>query len=93
MACGKPVVSSDLPTGVRVVNRHGMTGLLVPPGNPDRLAESLNRLLGDHELRTSLGRTAQERVEREFTAERMVVRTIEVYDQVVSRSDRTLIPA
>ena len=45
MACGKPVVSSNLPTGVRVVNRHGMTDLLVPPGDPDALAEALNRLL------------------------------------------------
>ena len=40
-----------------------------------------------------LGRAARERVEREFTAERMVAHTIEVYDQVVSRSDCTLIPA
>ena len=94
MACGKPVVSSDLPTGVRVVNRHGVTGLLVPPGDPDALAVALNRLLGDHELRTSLGRAARERVERDFTAERMVAQTLAVYDQVASRSDRhTLISA
>jgi glycosyltransferase involved in cell wall biosynthesis len=70
-----------------------MTGLLVPPGDPDALAAALNRLLGDYELQRSLGRAARERVEREFTAEQMIARTIEVYDQVVSRSDRPLIPA
>jgi len=60
----------------------------MPPADPDALAAALNRLLGDHELQTSLGRAARERVEREFKAERMVARTLAVYDQVVSRSDR-----
>lgn len=94
MACGKAVVSTDLPTGVRAVNRHEMTGLLVPPGDPDAVAGALNRLLGDHDLRASLGRAAREHVERDFTAERMVASTLALYDQVASRSDRhTLISA
>jgi glycosyltransferase involved in cell wall biosynthesis len=76
------------------VNRHEMTRLLVPPGDPDALAVTLNRILRDHELRGSLGRAARERVEREFTAEQMIARTVALYDQVVSRSDRhTLISA
>jgi rhamnosyl/mannosyltransferase len=85
MACGKPVVSSDLPTGVRVVNQHGRTGLLVPPGDPDALAEALNRLLGDVALRAELGQAAREQVEREFSREAMIERTLAVYDEVLSR--------
>jgi rhamnosyl/mannosyltransferase len=85
MACGKPVVSSDLPTGVRVVNQHGRTGLLVPPGDPDALADALNRLLGNEALRIELGRAARERVEREFSREAMIERTLAVYDEVLAR--------
>jgi glycosyltransferase involved in cell wall biosynthesis len=83
MACGKPVVSSDLPTGVRLVNRHGETGLLVPPGNPEALAAAITRLLSDSTLRARLGQRARERVIREFSVDRMVNQTIEVYSQLV----------
>jgi rhamnosyl/mannosyltransferase len=83
MACGKPVVSSDLPTGVPFVNRDGETGLLVPPGNPEALAAAISRLLTDSTLRVRLGQRARERVIREFSVERMVSQTIEVYSQLV----------
>jgi glycosyltransferase involved in cell wall biosynthesis len=89
MACGKPVVGSDLPTGVREVNRHGVTGLLVPPRDPAVLAQALNTLLDDDTLRTSLGRAARHRVEREFTAERMVRDTLSIYDDVLARERET----
>jgi glycosyltransferase involved in cell wall biosynthesis len=90
MACGKPVVGSDLPTGVRAVNHHGVTGLLVPPRDPDALAQALNTLLDDDALRASLGRAARQRVEREFTAERMVSDTLSIYDDVLAREREKL---
>ena len=83
MACSKPVVSTDLPTGVRSVNRHGITGFVVPPGEPDALAEALNRLLSDNRLRAELGDAARRRVESEFGADRMVSKTLEVYREVL----------
>jgi rhamnosyl/mannosyltransferase len=85
MACGKPVVSSDLPTGMRFVNQHGVTGLRVQPGDAEALAEALQRLLDDAELRARFGCAAQARVTQEFTAERMVARTLEVYREVIAR--------
>jgi rhamnosyl/mannosyltransferase len=88
MACGKPVVSSDLPTGVRLVNQQELTGLLVAPGNPDALASALGRLLDDEALRTRLGQAARVRVEREFNAQAMVERTLAVYDEVLARTGR-----
>jgi glycosyltransferase involved in cell wall biosynthesis len=84
MACGKPVVSSDLPTGVRLVNQVGVTGMLVPPGNPAALAGALNTLLEDEALRTSLGKAARLRVEQEFTAGRMIARTLDVYGEALA---------
>ena len=84
MACGKPVVSSDLPTGVRLVNQDGVTGRLIRPGDPDALAGVLNQLLEDDALRAGLGKAARLRVEQEFTAERMITRTLDLYDEVLA---------
>ena len=84
MACGKPVVSSDLPTGVRFVNQDGVTGRLIPPGDPDALAGALNQLLEDDALRAGLGKAARLRVEQEFTAERMITRTLDLYEEALA---------
>ena len=85
MACGKPVVSTDLPcSGVPWVNRHEETGLVVPPGDVAALRAALGRLLDDPELRSTLGRRGQQRAMTEFTSECMVHRTIDLYRQIVS---------
>ncbi len=84
-AAGTPVVSTDLPTGVPFANPDGVTGLTVPPGDPDRLAAALRRLLGDDELRARLGRQAEERARREFTVPRVVAGMIDVYREAIER--------
>src|SRR5712692_9087892 len=83
MACGRPVIASDLPTGVRFVNKNQMTGLLVPPGDSDALAAALQRMLGDERLRATLGNAAKKRAELEFSADRMVRRVQQVYEEVL----------
>jgi rhamnosyl/mannosyltransferase len=85
MACGKPVVSTNLPSGVRFVNRHETTGLLVPPAEPDALAGALNRLLDDPSLRARLGQAGRERVASEFHVDRMVERTLTVYGEALQQ--------
>lgn len=66
MSFGKPVVTSDLKTGVTYANVDGETGLTFPAGNSAKLSEALNRLLSDDRLRERMGRYAGERVRREF---------------------------
>jgi rhamnosyl/mannosyltransferase len=83
MACSKPIVSTDLPTGVRSVNRHGVTGLVVPPREPDALAGALNLLLSNPCLCGEFGNAARRQVEQEFDAARMVSQTLEVYREVL----------
>ena len=68
MSFGKPVVTSDLPTGVTYVNDDGKTGFTFPVRDSIRLAEVMNRLLSDEPLRNRLGKNARERVEREFAS-------------------------
>ena len=67
MALGKPVVSSDLPSGVTYVNVHGETGLTFHVGDDDGLAEACNRLLSDTELRGRLGENARRRTFEKFS--------------------------
>lgn len=79
---GTPVVCTDLPTGVPWVNQDGETGLVVPPGDSAALAAAVSRLLGDDALRARMGARAHARVLTDFTVDRMVERTLAVYDEV-----------
>ena len=71
MLCGRPVVSTDLPTGVPWVNRDGESGLVVPPGDAEALTAALRRLCQDPVLRARLGQGALTRAREYFGAERM----------------------
>ncbi len=84
MACGKPVVSTDLASGVPWVNQHGETGLVVPPGDVDALRAALASLIESESLRSEMGARARQRVDNEFTKERMADLTINLYRQVAS---------
>jgi len=84
MACGKPVISTQLETGVQYVNQNGVTGLVVPPGDSEALAGAINRLLEDEKLRTRMGIEGRRRVEREFTKERMAWGTLKLYEEVLA---------
>jgi rhamnosyl/mannosyltransferase len=84
MACSKPVVSTDLPTGVRSVNRHGITGFVVPPGESAALANALNELGSNPSLCSEFGRAGRRRVEQEFSADKMVSNVLEVYHEVLA---------
>ncbi|NUP95433.1 MAG: glycosyltransferase family 4 protein [Planctomycetaceae bacterium] len=53
MACGLPLVASDLPS-LRELLHHGVDAWLVAPDDPEKLAEGLRRLLDDRELRQRL---------------------------------------
>jgi glycosyltransferase involved in cell wall biosynthesis len=79
MACRKPVVSTRLPSGVPWVNRHGESGLTVPPGDADALRRTLAELAGNAVLRARLGQGGRHRVEQEFTLEIMRRRAEAVY--------------
>lgn len=84
MACGKPVICTELGTGTSYVNIHGLTGLVVPPRDPAALAGAIERLLSDRGLREEMGQRAKERVEKEFSHERMINSTLALYEEVFS---------
>jgi colanic acid/amylovoran biosynthesis glycosyltransferase len=69
MAAGLPVVASRL-SGIPELVTDGVSGLLVPPGDDDALADALERLAGDAALRARLGAAGRETVVREFDVDR-----------------------
>ena len=62
MASGLAVVVSDIPALLEVVD-DGRTGLAFPAGDPESLAECVERLITQPQLRAELGRAARQRVE------------------------------
>jgi len=83
MACRKPVVSTDLKTGVPWVNQNGKSGIVVPPRDPGSLAKAINTLLDNHALRQKYGDYGRERVEREFTKELVAEKVITLYREIL----------
>ena len=84
MAAGKPVVSTDLGTGVGWVNRNGETGYVVPPRDVRALHDALRRLLSDPVLQKTMGAAAAKRISAAFTLERMIDDTLALYRDVIA---------
>jgi glycosyltransferase involved in cell wall biosynthesis len=84
MACGKPVISTDLPTGVPFINQHGKTGLIVPPMDSQALADAIALQLGNPSLAAQYGEAGRRRVREEFTKERMLQRVLALYREVAA---------
>jgi len=82
MACAKPVVSTDVPSGVSWVNQHERTGLVVKAGDVDALRAALERLMRDDTLRLRYGTTGRCRVEQEFTLVRLRERLAALYREL-----------
>ncbi len=78
MVYGKPVINTNLPSGVPHVSIDGETGLTVPPSDVKALAKAINRLAEDKELREELGRNAAERVREKFS-EKKIIRSLYGY--------------
>jgi colanic acid/amylovoran biosynthesis glycosyltransferase len=87
MALGTPCVSTDV-TGIPEVLRDGETGLMVPQRDPAALADAIERLLADPELRVGLAGRARRLVEAEFDVHRnaaLLRETFEAARAVVAR--------
>ncbi|TPI60402.1 glycosyltransferase [Mesorhizobium sp. B3-1-3] len=83
--CGKPMISCEIGTGTSYVNKAGVTGLIVPPSDPARLAEAIDRLLDSPEEAEKWGRAARERFSNLFTADKMGRAYAELYLRLINR--------
>jgi rhamnosyl/mannosyltransferase len=81
MASGKPVISTDVPSGVSWVNQHMRTGLVVRAGDAEALRRAIVRLTEDRSLSERLGSAGRARVAQEFTVERLRERLRILYEE------------
>ena len=83
MAAGLLPVASRVDALEEVVV-DGVTGSLVPAGDPDALADAVSSLLADPVRAEELGRAGRRRLEEEYSVARMVERTAAVYAELLS---------
>jgi D-inositol-3-phosphate glycosyltransferase len=85
MACGLAVVASRV-GGLQDTVLDGVTGLLVPAREPDRLARALRGLLHDPARRQSMGRAGLDRVRARYGWDRVAEDTEAVYQRVLAQA-------
>ena len=76
-ACGRPVVTTDVP-GCRDAVLAGETGLLVSPRDPQTLAIAIRRLIEDSAMRRRMGRQGRLLAESRFSTDRVVAATRDI---------------
>jgi len=91
-ACGRAIVTTDVP-GCREVVRHNDNGLLVPPRDSDALAAALANLITNPHLRSTMGAQGRHIAVREFSEETAFPQFMAVYRDVLgSRRSETFQP-
>ena len=79
MASGAPVVATRV-AGVPELVEDGVHGLLVPPGDPQTLAEALEHLIADHDLRQRMGSAGRAKIAVEFDVDREAARLAALFE-------------
>ncbi|MBL0804376.1 glycosyltransferase, partial [Streptomyces albidoflavus] len=88
MRCGVPVVAVDCPHGPREIITDGVDGLLVRSAAPDALADALLSLVGDEDLRRSMGRAALANATR-YSPAAVAERCSDLFTSLVARRGRS----
>jgi glycosyltransferase involved in cell wall biosynthesis len=82
MAFGKAVVASSV-GGIPLLVKNGKSGFLAKPGDPEDIRRLITVLYEDRKLRECMGSSGRELAQKEFSVDRMVDRTLTVYDSLL----------
>ena len=83
MACGKPVIASNV-GGIPEIIKDTATGLLVNPGSFKSLAEAIIRVLDDQKLAKQLGANAKKYIQNEYSVNKVIKQTVDIYEKVLN---------
>ena len=82
MACGLPVIATTV-GGTPEIIKHMKNGVLVPPRNPEAMAETMSKLLSEERLGATIGEEARRIVEDRFTWEKNLRQLQDIYKKVI----------
>ncbi|MCZ2808845.1 MAG: glycosyltransferase family 4 protein, partial [Candidatus Bathyarchaeota archaeon] len=82
MACGLPVIATTV-GGTPEIIKHMKNGVLVPPRNPEAMAETISKILSEERLGPTIGEEARRIVENRFTWEKNLHQLQEIYKKVI----------
>jgi glycosyltransferase involved in cell wall biosynthesis len=88
-AAGLPIVATDA-GGTREIVVDGETGLLVPVGDSERLAQAITRLVTNADERLAMGMRARDRTLREFSVDRLVSDWASLYNELAAKKGLAL---
>jgi len=84
MSQRKAVIASDI-GGLKEAVVDGETGILVPPGDADKLAEALSYLLQSPETASRMGESGYRRFMAKYTSDVIIPRIIEIYESLIKK--------
>lgn len=84
MACGVPVIASCTGAIPELVD-DGITGLLVPPGDSQALADAITALLDDPARRERMGQRAREKAVAEYSVDKIMAKMLDFYQRALSQ--------
>ena len=80
----KPIIASNV-GGIKDLVVHGETGLMFEPGDVDSLANHILKLVGNEDLRKTLGNNLYDKKKKLYSSEKMAEKQILIYQQILSR--------
>lgn len=87
MACGKPVIASNIGSIPDVID-NSVNGILFPPGDFESLARHIYSLLSDHRYSTKLAQNARRKAIERYDLDRMVEETIKVFELAITNKKK-----
>jgi glycosyltransferase involved in cell wall biosynthesis len=86
-ACGRPIVTTDVP-GCREVVEHGRNGLLVPASNAAALADAIEALVTDERRRLEMGRISRGIAVNRFSESVVIAKVLDLYRSMLEVGER-----
>ncbi|NAW51343.1 glycosyltransferase [Elizabethkingia argentiflava] len=84
MSCAKPIITTRIAgSGVSWVNQHQISGLVVAPENPKALADAIQKIITDFQMKKRLSEGSKNRYEAYFTRAKMVDKSLKLYNKIL----------